>query len=117
MTEREAMTIGNRFPARRVDATSTNELHVSDFEGDGDMRYGDSPEENVHDNTRRAGFVISALRAYSQKTGMSGEDFETTISDMLGDMRHLCDALDVDFDAASERGGGHYEAEVTGNWA
>lgn len=102
-----------RFPAQRVNVISIEALNEADF-GGRDLSYGTSPEAQVQDNTRRAGFTVPALRAFSDTVRLHGEDVDTVISDLLGDLLHLCDALGHDFDALLERGCSHYEAEVEG---
>lgn len=39
-------------------------------------------------------------------------DLETSIGDVLGDLRHLCDEQGFDFDALLERGRDHYDYEL-----
>jgi hypothetical protein len=37
---------------------------------------------------------------------------EDSVTDLLADLRHLCDFVDLDFEALVERSLMHYEAEV-----
>lgn len=79
---------------------------------DGQFTCGDSPEEIAADNLRRASFAAVAVKAYARATG--DNDLSTSISDLLGDMRHLADCLGFDFDALSLRGWRHYDPETRG---
>ena len=68
------------------------------------------------DNNQRAAFAGLALKAYAKRTGgLTGEPPETVIGDLLNDMRHLCDALDLDFDALAHNDM-HYTAELHGEF-
>jgi hypothetical protein len=42
------------------------------------------------------------------------EELGETIADLLGDVRHLCDAIDVNYDAAVIAGMERYEEELYG---
>lgn len=105
------------YPAKRVAIETIGEINLSALEGDGDMRYSDTPEANRHDNTRRAGFALAAVQEYARVCNEADEEPEIVISDFLGDLRHLCDAVGLSFEALSDHGDWHYQAEVTGNWA
>jgi len=79
-------------------------------------------------NGNRASWARTGVNAYAAETRHSpseqvidmttpdewpGRDHaEEVISDFLGDLRHLCKELGLDFDELSERGNGHYEYEV-----
>lgn len=88
------------------------------YDGDGEMRYHAAPADVTHDNGRRAGFAITGLVAYARRTGLlsrgNDEDPETAFGDLLADLRHLADALGVDYDEIDEHGQVHYEAELRG---
>jgi hypothetical protein len=92
---------------------SARDLLRENFDGDGDFRYGIEPADVQHDNTRRAGFALMALQAYA---GTVGTDADSIISDLLSDLRHLCDALGENFDIESERGARYYGAEIRGEY-
>lgn len=65
-----------------------------------------------NDNRARRGAV--ALIAYAQRFDQ-GEEFETTLSDLLGDLMHLADALkDTDFYYALDRAYRDYTEEIKG---
>jgi hypothetical protein len=65
------------------------------------------------DNNARASFAAHALHAYSQVCIGSGE-FEEALTDLLGDLRHLADALGLDYGDADYRAHAHYVAEIHG---
>lgn len=78
------------------------------------------------DNADRASFARTGVEAYARCTRSgdstvtvddpadpdSRENAEEVIGDLLGDLRHLCQAWGIDFDEVSERGRGHFEYEV-----
>jgi hypothetical protein len=88
------------------------------FDGDGEMRYGISTGDIRHDNGRRAGFAAAAVLAYARRichlSTANDEMPETVISDLLADLRHLSDALGLDYAESDVRGDRDYEAEVRG---
>jgi hypothetical protein len=63
------------------------------------------------DNDVRA---ARALIAYSSHLGKERlvEGLGTVVSDLLGDLRHLFDALDVDWEATAESALEHYRGEI-----
>jgi len=75
-----------------------------------------NPEACQDDNTLRAELAGLALRAYAERTGsLKGEPVETVLGDLFNDLRHLCDALDLDFDGLAGRDL-HYAAELRGEF-
>jgi hypothetical protein len=67
------------------------------------------------DNAQRASFAGLALKAYNARVCPGGgEPPETVLSDLLGDLMHLCDALGEDFDALASTARMHYQAELDG---
>lgn len=68
------------------------------------------------ENDIRAGWAARALVAYAQHLGGASlsEEIEVAASDLLGDLRHLFDALGVEWDAAVASSDGHYRAEIFG---
>lgn len=64
------------------------------------------------DNAGRAAHAQFALAEYVLWTGCGDEDIETQVSDLLADLRHLCDVREVDFDACLDRASFHYTEEV-----
>lgn len=93
--------------AERLDAASIDdlrelpELHITD-------------ENPQADNNARATFAAVALVAYVARVGDAG-DWDASISDLLADLMHLCDALDTDFDALVARAGRNYDDEILGS--
>lgn len=72
-------------------------------------------------DTTRADHAFAALTAYRRSTidrakvdmlREGGDLTEEVFTDLLADLRHLADELDVDFDEVNERGGWHYSHEV-----
>lgn len=69
------------------------------------------------DNNARASFAALAVTAYAKRTCPSGgEEIETIIGDLLGDLMHLCDGLDLSFDALVDRAFRHYDPETRGEF-
>jgi hypothetical protein len=92
-----------------TDGVDFNLVNAYTADWDGDLRNDYTPEGAVHDNTVRAGFALGALEAFTDRVGL---DDDSAVSDLLCDLRHLCDALGLDFDAEVARGTGHYNAEI-----
>lgn len=65
-------------------------------------------------NLQRGLFAGVALKAYAGRTGIGGEGLSMAIGDLLGDLRHLCDATHLDFAALVDGGGRHYQDEIGG---
>lgn len=68
------------------------------------------------DNDVRAGWAGRALVAYAQHLGGSSltEDAATAATDLLSDLRHLFDALGVDWEQAVASAEGYYRDEIFG---
>lgn len=60
-------------------------------------------------NEDRAAWAQAAVRVFMRITGTDDED---AISDLLGNLMHLCDVRGDDFTALLNRGAGHYQAEI-----
>lgn len=60
-------------------------------------------------NSDRAGWALTAVRAFQQATG---SDDDTAIYDMLCDLHHLADEIGLDWDGLLGMADYHYEAEV-----
>ena len=100
-------------PEENADELKVTHLLTLPWDGDGEMRDAADAESVRHDNTRRAGFAVAALEGYAERIGgADSEPVEQHIRDLLGDLRHLCDALGADFDELSNRGGGAYDDEI-----
>lgn len=76
--------------------------------------WGD-PDACRDDNTLRAKFAGLAVRTYAERTGVVNEEPETAIGDLLNDLRHLCDALGLDYEHLAARDI-HYAAELEGTF-
>lgn len=70
------------------------------------------------DNTARAAFAAEALVAFARRTQstLDNEQMSTVVSDLLGDLMHLCDAALVDFNEAMAYAQVHYRAERKGEF-
>lgn len=66
------------------------------------------------DNDDRADRALAGIRAYAAVTFYGDEVLTTILGDFLGDLRHACDALGVDWQRVTDSGSGHYEAEIRG---
>ena len=83
------------------------------------MNYIDIPHlplgevpENLPDENPLLYHLIIAKRALMAGYECGEEDPEACVSDMLADLRHLCDALGLDFGVLDDRAHGHYVAEL-----
>ena len=82
-------------------------------ERSGRITYDEGDEQS--DNESRATAGMAAIRLYASQAFHGPEEPKTALGDLLGDLRHACDALGLDFDQMSERGAMHYEAELRGH--
>ena len=82
---------------------------------DADARPATSVLDPKEKNDRRASFAAATLKEYVEITSepTSTEPAEA-LGDLLGDLRHLCDAIGHDFDTLAARSASYYEAEVNG---
>jgi hypothetical protein len=77
----------------------------------------DEPIEDIIaivSNLERANIAGEAVGLLVTKTGISGEDSETQVSDLLANLMHYCDVNDVDFQSALARGADNYQSELEG---
>jgi hypothetical protein len=93
--------------------TFTNEKRVPHF-NDQDPEYGDSYEMT---NRMRAEWAAHAVSRYARAVGQEHdgevtEEIETTVGDLLADLRHFCDGHGVDFDAMLQRANGNYAIDT-----
>lgn len=74
------------------------------------------PEVDVTDPAEsravRALSVVPALVPYVEG-GEPGDDFESAISDLVGDLRHLADHLGVEWEAVTARSAKYHAEEST----
>jgi hypothetical protein len=73
-------------------------------------------QDPQRDNDIRAGWAARALVAYATYLGKGSlsEEVETAATDLLTDLRHLFDALGLDWEATAVRTEDHYRAEIFG---
>ncbi|MBM4569165.1 hypothetical protein GS489_01260 [Rhodococcus hoagii] len=84
-------------------------LHTARAPQNGDHALADSPAEEM---AVRALVGASALLPYMTEGGAS-DDFESAFADLVGDLRHLAAALDVDWEAVDRRSA-YYQREESG---
>lgn len=103
-----------------IETASTIDPFV-DNEETATLELPDPVEQNIYTietaegrNLQRGLFAGLAVKAYAERVGTKREAIDLTISDLLGDLRHLCDATGQDFAALSDRGYNHYQAEIGG---
>lgn len=65
-------------------------------------------------NQQRALFAGVGLKAYAERAGGTKTAAETVIGDLLADLRHLCDGLDLDFGSIDGQAYRRYNEEITG---
>lgn len=58
------------------------------------------------------GAVVKDMLNKSKRYDALAVGLETAVSDLLGDIRHLCDNEGLEFAKLDRRGHGHYTAEV-----
>ncbi|MDQ1427165.1 MAG: hypothetical protein QOK39_641 [Acidimicrobiaceae bacterium] len=63
-------------------------------------------------NQARARWAATAIAAFANETGTTGEDLATQVGDLLADLHHLCDAGGISFRVCSQRADDHYRAEI-----
>lgn len=105
--------IDELFLATRLVDDAVSEIHFSDLDRlgvGGTLEY----EDPSVDNTTRAIWCLVGLRAFAQRTGITAEYPELVMSDFLCDLRHLCDALGIDFAKVNDHGAEHHWYEVRG---
>jgi hypothetical protein len=111
-SDQEPLTLEDRDAAAEL---TVSDLTALDWDGSGSFIGGGALESITHDNTRRAGFALHGVEAYADVTGgIASEGMMMMLTDLLGDMMHLADALGVDFFELVRRGGYRYEAETRG---
>ncbi len=93
-------------------------LRLAETVRDLDERIGEhiTDSDPAYDNGVRAGFAATALKAFSVRVGDQNEDLETNLGDLLADLMHLCDSLDLSFGAIVEDAEGHYAPEREGRF-
>lgn len=70
----------------------------------------EDPDDPNQSNANRAERAARGVVAYLNGSS-EGEDVATALSDLLGDLRHLCDGHGLDFDELSQLGRYHHREE------
>lgn len=76
--------------------------------------YERAASSQVHDNGVRALRAGDGLIAYARICGTEHEDAAATLAGFLADLRHLADAMGIDWDEARREGDVHYTCELSG---
>jgi len=63
-------------------------------------------------NEERSTFAGAALEAFADACGLSDEDAETKLADLLADLQHWADRNNASWSRCLARAVDHYEAEV-----
>lgn len=77
-------------------------------------RFGGDADDIRQDNLRRAGLAATAVVAFAGRCSGPDEPLDEVIADLLGDLMHLADALEVSYAELDARGRRHYLAELGG---
>ena len=83
---------------------------LAKFRGEGRLEY----EDPSADNGLRAEWAIVGLRAFAERMRLLDETPRLVIGDFLANLRHLCDALGIDFADVSASGEEHHYCEIRG---
>lgn len=102
------------YPAAAIVAETITELPVPQPGARPRCLWGD-PVACQDDNDLRAATAAATLRAYAELTGSLEEPPRSVIEDLLNDLRHLCDGLDIDHDYLFARSL-HYDHELRGTF-
>lgn len=101
------------YPATAPACSTANDLRSAAFP----QRYSlhSDPHGVGHDNTAKAGFASCAVVAYATRTGaLTSDPLQTVVTDLVTDLRHLCDTQGFDWDALAEDGSERYRDELNG---
>lgn len=99
-----------RFKARLIPAHNIDDLAALPT---GDIKGKDQQE----DNDARASFGAAILVEFARLTGDMGEPLDDILTDLLADLRHMCDAAGtVDYNSADASAFNHYHAEIEGRF-
>lgn len=80
------------------------------FEAEGDPMMNDP--EAARDNARRAAAALGALAWFTEQGHGDPADPEATLTDLLTDLMHYCDATDLDFGRAAQMARIHHFEET-----
>jgi hypothetical protein len=104
------------YHANRLPVTTAQELADLIAEQPKQTTLTGEGTDPQRDNDICAGWAGRALVAYAQHLGggsLTGE-VETAATDLVSDLRHLFDALGIDWEAAVSSSDGHYRGEIFG---
>lgn len=102
------------YKAERLPGIETSKELRASVEGRERPRIGYTLDTQSRDNGVRAANAAEGLIAYARPIGLETEELTMVFGDFLGDLRHLADAVGVDWDAVDERGQDHYRCELYG---
>lgn len=74
--------------------------------------FSEDIEDPARRNQYRASLAGPTLQEYAGRVG--GSDIGTTVQDLLSDLMHLCDATEINFDAALGMARNRYDEEIAG---
>lgn len=89
---------------------SIAETTVADDSANDGLTHTDAAE----DNTVRAAWAAQAAATFALRTGIAHENDATILGNLLSDLMHLCDRVDVPFGLVLNKGRNHYDEEVRG---
>ncbi len=101
------------YPATRFTDKDPLEVVFSDldeFEGVTQLEH----EDPCADNATRAEWALIGLRTFAERTRITDESPVLVMGDFLANLRHLCDALGINFDHVNEAGEEHHYWEIRG---
>lgn len=112
-----ATTDADLFPARCVipEGIDAHEAHLGDL-----IAPRTVPEDPVtaavqSENDDRASRALEAVQVYAAESyAGSGEVVATVLGDVVGDLRHLCDAVGMPWPDVLDSAGMHYSAKIRG---
>jgi hypothetical protein len=79
-----------------------------------DLRVTGEPDDTRQDNLRRAGWAATAVVAFAARCSGPHEPLDEVVSDLIGDLMHLADAIGLSYAELESRGRRHYLAELGG---
>lgn len=72
----------------------------------------DSDAYVVEPNAMLALNVAELVPIYARRCGTTNDEIASVLSDLVSDLRHLADAIGIEWDELDERAADHYAAEV-----
>lgn len=104
------------YRAARLPVSTVQELADLLSEQEPEIDFPNGPYDAQRDNDIRANRGAIALVAYAQRVsgGSLTDEAASTVSDLLSDLRHLCDGLGIDWEAAVASSDINYRDEILG---